>query len=68
MANELHFFKGRIHIVKKHVKKCSPSLAINQMQIKTTLRLHLTPGKIATIIGENVGRNEVLYTASRNIN
>jgi hypothetical protein len=43
------FSKEEIQMVKKHMKKYSPYLAIKKMQIKTTLRFHLTPVRIAII-------------------
>jgi hypothetical protein len=43
-ATELNitFSKEKTQITKKHMKTCSPSLAIKKIQIKTTLRFNLT--------------------------
>jgi hypothetical protein len=56
------------------MKKCTPSLAIKTMQIKTILKFHLTPVRIATMkktpiakVGKDAGKKEPLYTAAGNV-
>ena len=70
-----HFSKEETQMVNKYMKRCSASLIIREMQIKTIrryqlmlVRMAITKKSTGNNPGEGVVKKESSYTVGKNVN